>query len=259
MGPRPDGRGKPCCGQRLQKKRPGVNGAAARRPRKGGGRPRMSASKRRRQWGRGQTAAESCARGRTRDGRALRQWGRGQTAAESPAPCAIRDRHPQRQWGRGQTAAERSAKIANMEFGRIASMGPRPDGRGKPQGFQYWVFDFRVNGAAARRPRKGRARSRATRAARGVNGAAARRPRKDWRGRLLRIGRDGVNGAAARRPRKDCKVELRGRGAVASMGPRPDGRGKRWIACARTACRPRQWGRGQTAAERARAPSHAGE
>ena len=67
------------------------------------------------------------------DARGL-QWGRGQTAAES-AELFEADGwiYKQLQWGRGQTAAERrgAASVdAQMPF---ASMGPRPNGRGKPR------------------------------------------------------------------------------------------------------------------------------
>ena len=60
----------------------------------------------------------------------LRQWGRGQTAAESPGQHAGGQVDNLRQWGRGQTAAESSWTFC------AKNMVPR------------------VNGAAARRPRK---------------------------------------------------------------------------------------------------------
>ena len=130
-------------------------------------------------------------------------------------------------------------------------MGPRPDGRGKPLPPTYpW----------ARRA--------------GVNGAAARRPRKERHGRGGARPTQSVNGAAARRPRKDARAERREWQGIASMGPRPDGRGKPPTRRTKrrgprvngaAARRPRkaavvpdshclagarQWGRGQTAAER---------
>ena len=108
-----------------------------------------------------------------------------------------------------------------------------------------------------------------------VNGAAARRPRKVTVGRPVSGPPECVNGAAARRPRKVVDVPTTrlargeasmgprpdGRGKpghvvrwpgsiLASMGPRPDGRGKNQPASAMAnRGRRRQWGRGQTAAE----------
>ena len=59
MGPRPDGRGKQLAVGVLAKPQVGVNGAAARRPRKGAGGGGACVRSCLRQWGRGQTAAES--------------------------------------------------------------------------------------------------------------------------------------------------------------------------------------------------------
>ena len=59
-----------------------------------------------------------------------------------------------------------------------------------------------------------------------VNGAAAKRPRKErLLGRLLCVA-GGVNGAAAKRPRKGVAANVAVLAQVASMGPRPNGRGK---------------------------------
>ena len=129
MGPRPNGRGKRAC--------------------QAGGAPRHM-----RQWGRGQTAAESMRRGRRPVAASARQWGRGQTAAESRRRTAGMGGRTWRQWGRGQTAAERGRR----------SRGILPD--------------LCVNGAAAKRPRKVQVRRRLNPDVRRVNGAAAKRPRK---------------------------------------------------------------------------------
>ena len=105
MGPRPDGRGK-----------------LLRR-----GRMKNQAM---RQWGRGQTAAES-ARVLLMSGRA---YGVNGAAARRPRKvrnAVVWDKPTPRQWGRGQTAAE-SDRACDKAFERGASMGPRPDGRGKP-------------------------------------------------------------------------------------------------------------------------------
>ena len=199
MGPRPDGRGKnsapPCMAYSA-----GVNGAAARRPRKVCGH------------------ALPC-------GCAWRQWGRGQTAAESGHPGLCAGLVLGRQWGRGQTAAERGAAQEDPDCRQGASMGPRPDGRGKHlanerpphvRWRQWGRGQTAAESVAGPRPR--------------VRPVASMGPRPDGRGKSARP-KDplrrcrGVNGAAARRPRKAC-----GR-----VGPLVGQR--------------RQWGRGQTAAE----------
>ena len=131
-----------------------------------------------RQWGRGQTAAESCNPLRHLGGVAgvngaaarrprkaysafhghvakARQWGRGQTAAESKGQVTVNLGTKQRQWGRGQTAAESCLDFDLASPAAAASMGPRPDGRGKgrrPDNAD--PCQQGVNGAAARRPRK---------------------------------------------------------------------------------------------------------
>ena len=249
MGPRPDGRGKQPAAVEAEPRLAGVNGAAARRPRKER-HPHLTV-----------VAA------------AARQWGRGQTAAESSIRWAGNLGNGKRQWGRGQTAAERQANHADSREQVQASMGPRPDGRGKPYTNVDAVRRPRVNGAAARRPRKGLGvqlahRSVSRQWSRGQTAAESSFHSKSPR---LLI---SVNGAAARRPRKVgivrrhfLVVVLRqwGRGqtaaesggvpgaaavAFASMGPRPDGRGKPLISASIRSVRGRQWGRGQTAAER---------
>ena len=201
MGPRPNGRGK-----RQARSPPnnaqGVNGAAAKRPRKAE-RPRHDHGRRRhasmgprpngrgknqtnaltvlerlRQWGRGQTAAErpaarsapgptgSASMGPRPNGRGkcvaaasispgdfVRQWGRGQTAAERLRGMPARAGGRLRQWGRGQTAAE--SREGKEGAGRVrASMGPRPNGRGKWPPTTPSLMFRSVNGAAAKRPRK---------------------------------------------------------------------------------------------------------
>ena len=203
MGPRPDGRGKRRCAARSGRCAPWrqwgrgqtaaessrrrcalavgyncVNGAAARRPRKVLRRDAPKGVK---------LGVNGAAARRPRKDPGVdaaiaqigRQWGRGQTAAERFAAATTDGVRIRRQWGRGQTAAERSCASASRA--------------GQPG----------VNGAAARRPRKGSRRRRYRRRRPSVNGAAARRPRKAERG--------------------DCGMCA---GRDASMGPRPDGRGK---------------------------------
>ena len=106
-----------------------------------------------RQWGRGRMAAEGPANLTVAVGATGRQWGRGRMAAEgdrrspgfSLARCVngaaagwprkvtraageLADR--QRQWGRGRMAAEGTTRRADGTD-ILASMGPRPDGRGR--------------------------------------------------------------------------------------------------------------------------------
>ena len=132
-----------------------------------------------------------------------------------------------RQWGRGQTAAESLTNEADGNDRNVASMGPRPDGRGK--GIKHLNPLYFV--------------------------AASMGPRPDGRGKPYPCGlcmsACGVNGAAARRPRKVAPLPEKDVGrVVASMGPRPDGRGKNVAGQVEAGWQSRQWGRGQTAAER---------
>ena len=130
MGPRPDGRGKAAPAPQDTLRRLGVNGAAARRPRKVNSANQMPSS---------QSSVNGAAARRPRkataedEGRNVdrRQWGRGQTAAESAIRPPFNGGFRRRQWGRGQTAAESGALGATKA-----------------------ESDAGVNGAAARRPRK---------------------------------------------------------------------------------------------------------
>ena len=179
-----------------------------------------------RQWGRGQTAAErrepwNCAycrssvngaaakrpRKATRPARRFsRSSGVNGAAAKRPrkedAGAVVAPAKVVRQWGRGQTAAE-SAEMTPNRVGGAASMGPRPNGRGK-------------RGAGAARPERKH---------------ASMGPRPNGRGK---------------------HQPLCGAGALnqASMGPRPNGRGKKIALSDLVFVVERQWGRGQTAAER---------
>ena len=107
----------------------------------------------------------------------------------------------------------------------VASMGPRPDGRGRFLPFRYPECAWGVNGAAAGWPRKGRPPAPTACPAPSVNGAAAGWPRK-----------------AGRLPRRTARL-------FASMGPRPDGRGRDHAEFLCDAQAVRQWGRGRMAAE----------
>ena len=130
-----------------------------------------------------------------------------------------------------------------------ASMGPRPNGRGKPNPprIPYRVF-VRQWGRGQTAAESARPCAPSACAA-SVNGAAAKRPRKAEFGPPAAAGPSCVNGAAAKRPRKEENLAEHANPVIASMGPRPNGRGKSWRLGGRGISPPRQWGRGQTAAE----------
>ena len=178
-----------------------------------------------------------------------RQWGRDRMAAEGR-------RHHQRA---GRSAASMGPRPDGRGRRRVpprgrdripASMGPRPDGRGRIEGDASWGRRTRVNGAATRWPRKGGGGGGVGRGRPCVNGAATGWPRKvmpldeaalaqtrQWgRDRMAAEGRRGGG-------RRRCRL-------TASMGPRPDGRGRSRRAISRSACASRrQWGRDRMAAE----------
>ena len=221
--------------------------------------------------GRGKSSPMTC----TSSTRNTRQWGRGQTAAERIWRGIATPSGRKRQWGRGQTAAESRDRNGHDHVARLASMGPRPDGRGKTRLVAARAWPARVNGAAARRPRKVPSVGGCAGRAISVNGAAARRPRKvaygaaggvaslasmgprpDGRGKPHPSRRRMRGPRASMGPRPDGRGKLGGvprmpAGVVASMGPRPDGRGKPPAPPKPPAGAGRQWGRGQTAAESA--------
>ena len=60
-----------------------------------------------------------------------RQWGRGRMAAEGVRTSQDLYAALERQWGRGRMAAEGARHVRNARAVRAASMGPRPDGRGR--------------------------------------------------------------------------------------------------------------------------------
>ena len=177
MGPRPDGRGRLIPGF-CPPNGVGVNGAATGWPRKGR-RPRH-----RRQT---ETSVNGAATG----------WPRKVVAAQPPGEAC-----------------------------RRASMGPRPDGRGRSPPSARAARGSGVNGAATGWPRKAPMGP-----GRGRSGPASMGPRPDGRGRARgrtgsRGGRRGVNGAATGWPRKAYSPPRTGAPPLASMGPRPDGRGR---------------------------------
>ena len=155
------------------------------------------------------------------------------------------------QWGRGQTAAERLLSLPQAKHRNIASMGPRPNGRGKsashrssaPPSMLQWgrgqtAAERRAAGGGRRRQvllQWGRGQTAAERRRRcgpaGGRGRASMGPRPNGRGKSKRApnpqsNSKSFNGAAAKRPRKVFSPAL-----------------------LRRSRRSLQWGRGQTAAE----------
>ena len=147
-------------------------------------------------------------------------------AAEGDKPWKVLVFARWRQWGRGRMAAEginsmrtlaricsvngaaagwprKAKKHVEIVHQGPASMGPRPDGRGR---------------RIPRRPVRGRLPC--------VNGAAAGWPRKEYAAarsmRLVKTRQWGRGRMAAEGMRE---MRMR-RGQIASMGPRPDGRGR---------------------------------
>ena len=251
MGPRPFGRGR-CCRGSLPRR----CSAASMGPRPfGRGRLRMPPCQEPAvglQWGRDLSAAEGVwfARGAPGEG----------AASMGPRP-----------FGRGRQVVRGDGARAHC-----ASMGPRPFGRGRavntivisPRGGSF-------NGAATFRPRKVPTAPCISRRPRGFNGAATFRPRKVARGMIclyrmggLQWGRDlsaaegrvrdagkcttssSFNGAATFRPRKAVRRSILSAGRLASMGPRPFGRGRALLRAVRVLVQlasmgPRPFGRGR--------------
>ena len=229
----------------------GVNGAAAKRPRK--------------------VRCMAC-------GRAIRLMCVNGAAAKRPRKAVPAARRRARCMSVNGAAAKRPRKGGNSSDNGsvqlLASMGPRPNGRGKlTAAEQRQNAGAGVNGAAAKRPRKAgglrQVRAAGTMASMGPRpngrGKPAAPPMAIW-ARTRQWGRGQtaaeswrykrrcrqsacVNGAAAKRPRKVVSPPRRPVSSAASMGPRPNGRGKSIGARGRSASFQRQWGRGQTAAE----------
>ena len=297
MGPRPDGRGRMLGWSGCPCSACGFNGAAAGWPRKVAVGV-MAAFIGMLQWGRGRMAAEGLQAIRETAAARKLQWGRGRMAAEGHGGGPLGNPMRLLQWGRGRMAAEGRT----LRWGRrppcprfngaaagwprkdcpaqpglcaqVASMGPRPDGRGRRAGGPGQPLTSNgFNGAAAGWPRKGIRRinaldpifrlqwGRGRMAAEGkgrrkggvriacFNGAAAGWPRKV----SVRVARGlpyySFNGAAAGWPRKVVGPERAPEIQSASMGPRPDGRGRQSRPSPLGPSLQLQWGRGRMAAE----------
>ena len=225
MGPRPLGRG-----------RAGVTSAAY--------------ADDERQWGRDLSAAEGPWQRSQRRWRGRRQWGRDLSAAEGGSPEELKRYDSRRQWGRDLSAAEgwitsrcyeqvfrvngaatsrprKAPRLTDPSITLVASMGPRPLGRGR-NGYGH---DNRPPQRASMGPRPlGRGRAYST-CARMILDKASMGPRPLGRGRCLVFFLPLLDGGA-------------------SMGPRPLGRGRMPAATAgRQSYNLRQWGRDLSAAE----------
>ena len=88
-------------------------------------------------------------------------------------------RNVELQWGRGRMAAEGPPKTKRYGDDRFASMGPRPDGRGRTELPANIAQTVCFNGAAAGWPRKEAWPAPQRCQALGFNGAAAGWPRKE--------------------------------------------------------------------------------
>ena len=84
-----------------------------------------------RQWGRDRMAAEGSRIWSVCTDEAWRQWGRDRMAAEGGRRRRRGRRPCLRQWGRDRMAAEGRRRRSWCRESRRASMGPRPDGRGR--------------------------------------------------------------------------------------------------------------------------------
>ena len=170
-----------------------------------------------------------------------RQWGRDLSAAEGDVLELRAQIIDVRQWGRDLSATEGGTWCGQREQATMASMGPRPLGRGRslnppsengPIIRRQWGRDLsaaeghkRVRAVMSTMPRQwgrdlsaaeGRGRARLLAGSSRVNGAATSRPRKGAAD-LVQFGDGtGVNGAATSRPRKGehDRLPVRGRDGV---------------------------------------------
>ena len=205
------------------------NGAAAGWPRKADAWAIIKIGTMQLQWGRGRMAAEGgkgrldrrrsprrfngAAAGWPRKGghanaglrgNAGLQWGRGRMAAEGGEYLGRRFGVLLLQWGRGRMAAEGTSGTGRGQEGGDASMGPRPDGRGRSM--------------------TGHGRTYASKC---FNGAAAGWPRKVAKQGPFAAVPPGLQWGRGRMAAEGCGIRRGLRRHDASMGPRPDGRGRR--------------------------------
>ena len=129
-----------------------------------------------------------------------RPEGRGEPMPVQTAPSPSRSRL---QWGHGPKAVENSnMRRLTHGNGRLASMGPRPEGRGERRLDNVRTRDSSRASMGPRPEGRGerRRRRQSTAADRGFNGATARRPWRTCRPGDVDRRRVSFNGATARRP-----------------------------------------------------------
>src|SRR5579875_1658984 len=186
----------------------------------------------------------------TRDAELQRD--RDRSVAEMDALVSNGTRDKELQWGRDRSVAEMSAQPCSTHGRAVASMGPRPIGRGNMadawtahgQCVLQWGRDRSVAEITAR---VGRLRTYWI----GFNGAATDRSRKLPPSARAGSGSQSFNGAATDRSRK-CNGHraVPHRSRPASMGPRPIGRGNTQSLRTRGGGRGMlQWGRDRSVAE----------
>ncbi len=230
MRPRPEGRG-----ERTWRDRFIIHYHASMRPRpEGRGEPPMSLPRSRGstrlQCGHGPKAVENRRtrpRG-TSPGRgfnaatARRPW---RTSAR-PAGCSGQGRL---QCGHGPKAVENKASGGTNDLANLASMRPRPEGRGERRDGHRDLAGARL---ASMRPRpEGRGEPCPPQADERVIVGASMRPRPEGRGERGRAARRPPGLLASMRPRPEGRGERHGDGGQchpeqASMRPRPEGRGE---------------------------------
>ena len=231
MGPRPPGRGIPDARVPEGPQSPCFNGAATARSR---------------------NFREKC---QHENVATALQWGRDRPVAEFQAIAGLCFPGVSLQWGRDRPVAELVVAQAWARRQSVASMGPRPPGRGIRNGGREGPRgNHRFNGAATARSRNSGSSSIQLLTAVSFNGAATARSRNCLESRrmrrclgLLQWGRDRpvaelrrratrclgppcFNGAATARSRNYGSRSATEGPSVASMGPRPPGRGIGWAS-----------------------------
>ena len=203
------------------------------------------------------------------------QWGHDLAAVKGALRRTSLPAGRRLQWGHDLAAVEGCRWAYGWRRRGVASMGPRPCGRGRRGrvgAFGDMAAGF--NGATTLRPWKARARRALRCGRRCFNGATTLRPWKGLQGLGKRLDRLGFNGATTLRPWKACRparpsrarhglqwghdlaaveggavAQHRRRGGGASMGPRPCGRGRSLKRRTHAPCSPLQWGHDLAAVE----------
>ena len=229
MGPRPFGRGRSSGAASGRPPPQRFNGAATFRSRKGR-RPHQRADRAPpasmgpRPFGRGRSEISEL----TGTIEALLQWGRDLSVAEGGLSATSLSIGSRLQWGRDLSVAEGETPDGAYRAGQNASMGPRPFGRGRRKAARGGI----PKRPASMGPRPfGRGRISVTRGATTTAGLQWGRDLSVAEGRPPALdnnpGTFCFNGAATFRSRKARAADRPRYDLVASMGPRPFGRGRR--------------------------------